>query len=58
VAYEGNPRGVTGKDGRINVRVRHKGPQLIVAGLETPLGDGKAKRLIRTTVLQLEPPEE
>ena len=29
VAYDGDPRGVTGDDGRINLRIRHKGLQLI-----------------------------
>jgi nickel transport protein len=55
VAYHGSTRGVTGADGRINIRVRHPGRQVVSASLETPLGDGKARRLVRTSVLQLEP---
>jgi nickel transport protein len=54
VAYFDQPRGVTGRDGRINVRIRATGIQLIQASLETPLEDGKADRLIETATLQIE----
>jgi nickel transport protein len=56
VSYHGRPRGVSGPDGRVNVRVRHPGRQVVSATLETPLEDGQARRLVRTAVLQLEPP--
>lgn len=54
VAYFGHPRGVTAADGRVNITLRQPGPQSIQASLETPLGDGKADRLIQTTALQFE----
>jgi len=56
MAYDGRPRGLSDPDGRINIRVRHGGTQSLSASLETPLDDGKAARLIRTSVLQLELP--
>jgi nickel transport protein len=51
VAYDGETRGTTDTDGRINLRVRHGGLQLIAASLETPLADGKADTLIRGATL-------
>lgn len=54
VAYFGHPRGVSGADGRVNVRLQHPGFQLIQASLETPLTEGKADRLIQSTALQFE----
>jgi nickel transport protein len=57
VAYEGDTRGATGADGKVAIRIRHGGIQLIEASLETPLTDGKADTLIRTTALQFELPK-
>lgn len=54
VAYFGHPRGVSGADGRVNVRLQQPGFQLIQASLETPLADGKADKLIQSTALQFE----
>lgn len=54
VAYDGKVRGATGADGRINVRVRHGGWQMITASLEdNPPGLGVDKR-IRSTTLMVE----
>lgn len=52
VAYQGNTRGTSGDDGRISLRIRKVGMQLISASTETPLADGKADLLIRATTLQ------
>ena len=54
VAYGDETRGVSGEDGRIAIRLRHGGMQLIAASLETPLADGKADTSIRTAALQFE----
>jgi nickel transport protein len=54
VAYFGHPRGVSGADGLVNVRLQQPGLQLIQASLETPLNDGKGDRLIQSTALQFE----
>jgi len=51
VAYDGDTRGITDSAGRINLRVRHGGLQLISASLETPLTDGQADSLIRAATL-------
>jgi nickel transport protein len=57
VAYQGETRGATGEDGRIAIRIRQGGMQLISASIETPLADGKADTLIRATALQFELPK-
>lgn len=57
VAYFGQPRGVTDRDGRINIALRRHGLQLIQASLETPLTDGKADRRVETAALQFELPQ-
>ncbi len=58
VAYDGNPRGVTGQDGRINIRVRHGGPQVITGSIKEPAVDaGKADSLLRSTTLLFELPD-
>jgi nickel transport protein len=54
VAYFGHPRGVSGADGQVNVRLQQPGYQLVQASLETPLDDGKADRLVQSTALQFE----
>ncbi len=54
VAYDGKPRGVTGPDGRINIRVRHGGLQVLTGSLkEPPLDPKKADKLIRATTFFL-----
>ena len=57
VAYDGDPRGVTGADGKVNLRVRHPGMQVITASLERPLDNAKADKLVRSTVLMFELPQ-
>jgi len=54
VAYHGDPRGVTGDDGRINLRIRHKGLQLITASLEETLENEKADKRVRSTILMFD----
>lgn len=57
VAYGGDTRGASGEDGKVAIRLRHGGMQLIEASLETRLADGKADTLIRATTLQFELPQ-
>lgn len=52
VAYFGKPRGVSGADGAVNIRLTEPGFQLIEASLELPLNDGKADKTIRSSSLQ------
>ncbi len=54
VAYFGKPRGVTGADGAVNIRLNQLGIQLIEASLELPLNDGKADKTIHASSLQFE----
>ena len=59
VAYDGKPRGVTGKDGRINIRIRHGGLQLLTGSVDESSPDNdKADKLIRATALFFVLPEE
>lgn len=57
VAYHGDTRGETDADGRIAIRLRHGGIQLISASVETPLADGKADVEIVAATLQWELPQ-
>ncbi len=57
VAYEDHTRGSTDPDGRIAIRLKHGGLQLISTSLETPLEDGKADQLVRSATLQFELPQ-
>lgn len=54
VAYFGKPRGVTGSDGTVNIRLNDPGFQLVQGSIELPLNDGKADKAIRATTLQFE----
>ena len=54
VAYGSDTRGATGEDGRIAIRLRQGGMQLIAASIEVPLADGKADVAIRSAILQFE----
>lgn len=56
VAYFGKPRGVTGGDGAMNIRLGESGFQLIEASLERPLTDGRADKLIHSASLQFDIP--
>ncbi len=55
VAYHGEVRGTTDREGRIAIRIRQPGMQMLSASVEEALSDGKADTLIRATVLQWEP---
>lgn len=56
VAYFGKPRGVSGADGSVNIRLNQAGYQHIEASLETPMADaktgGKADKTVRSSSLQ------
>lgn len=54
VAYHGDTRGETDAEGRIAIRLRHGGVQLISASVETPLADGKADLEIVAATLQFD----
>lgn len=54
VAYFGKPRGITGADGAVNIRLGEPGFQLIQGSLELPLNDGKADKAIHATSLQFD----
>lgn len=56
VAYHGETRGTTDADGRIAIRLRQGGVQLISTSLETRLNDSKADREIRSATLQFSLP--
>ncbi len=56
VAYFGKPRGVTGPDGALNIRLTRPGLQRVEASLERPLNDGKADKALHTSALQFEIP--
>ena len=51
VAYDGKPRGQTGPDGWINVKVRHGGLQVVEATLRRPLDGLKADEEVHTSTL-------
>ena len=57
VAYDGDARGVTGADGRINIRVRHGGAQRITASIDEPLDGAEVDKRVRSTALFFELPE-
>jgi nickel transport protein len=54
VAYDGDPRGITGNDGRINLRIRHTGLQVISASLEQPFDGEQADQRVRSTILMFD----
>lgn len=54
VAYAGDTRGASGADGKVAIRLRQGGLQLLGASLESPLTDGKADVAIRTSSIQFE----
>jgi len=58
VSYDGKPRGTTGRDGRINIRLRHGGFQVIQASLTGPDASGKADEVVYAANLNFELPEE
>jgi len=58
VAYDGKPRGRPGRDGGINIRVRHGGFQVIQATCTRSAASEKADEVIHSTNLNFELPEE
>lgn len=54
VAYAGETRGASDAEGKVAIRLRRGGTQLISASVETPLSDGKADVAIRSATLQFE----
>ena len=57
VAYDGKPRGQTGEDGLVNLRVRRGGFQVVQASLSRPDPSGKADEVIHSANLNFELPE-
>lgn len=57
VAYHGDTRGETDPDGRVAIRLRHPGIQLISASVDMPLKDGKADVETRAATLEFELPQ-
>lgn len=51
VSYDGKPRGQTGADGTLNIRVKHGGLQLIQASTRTPHAGPEADEVVHTTAL-------
>lgn len=58
VAYEGKPRGATDSRGRVNVRIKHGGLQLIQASHPEPADGVKADEIVRATTLVFEVEDE
>jgi len=58
VTYDGKPRGRSGADGRINIRVRHGGFQVIQASLTRSIASEKADEVIYSTNLNFELPDQ
>ena len=58
VSYDGKPRGTTGHDGRINIRLRHGGFQVIQASRTLAVTSEKADEVVHSTNLNFELPEE
>ena len=54
VTYDGKPRGLTGRDGGINIRLRHAGFQVIQASLSRPDASGKADEIVHSANLNFE----
>ncbi len=54
VSCDGKPRGRTGEDGRVNIRLRHDGFQAIQASYTLPLDTEKADEAVHSTNLNFE----
>jgi nickel transport protein len=57
VAVDGKPRGRTGADGRLNVRLRRPGLQMIQASLTLPDTTAIADEIVHTATLNFDIPE-
>ena len=51
MTYDGKPRGHTGADGTVNVRIKHGGQQLIQASTRTPHAGPEADEVVHTAAL-------
>lgn len=58
VAYDSDTRGATDADGKINIRIRHGGTQIISASFEESLRAPEADNVVHATTLQFELPED
>jgi nickel transport protein len=56
VAYDGKPRGESDAEGRVNIRLRERGLQLIRAGFSEALDWPKADRVVYATTLVFDLP--
>lgn len=56
VTYDGEARGVSDAAGRVNIRIRRHGGQVVGAGFEAERDDGLADSTIHATVLTFELP--
>lgn len=54
VAYDGKPRGRTEEDGRLNIRLRHSGLQMIQASLRLSDPSGTADEIVHASSLSFE----
>jgi nickel transport protein len=54
VAYDGKTRGQTGTDGRINVKIRHRGFQIVQATLRVPVESEETDEIVHTANLNFE----
>jgi nickel transport protein len=54
VAYFGQPRGVSDSEGKVNIRLRNPGFQLIQASMQLPLDDARADKVVHGSSLQFE----
>jgi nickel transport protein len=54
VAYFGKPRGITDANGEVNIRLKYAGFQLVQAGLDLPLTDGKADKTVHASALHFD----
>ena len=54
VTYDGEPRGATDEEGKMNVRIRHGGFQMIAAGITRPVKSAKSDEEVRAAVLVFE----
>ena len=54
VAYGDRPRGESGADGRVNIRIKKRGLQNIKATLREPCSDNRCDEIVYTTSLNIE----
>ncbi len=54
VAYGDNPRGMSGSDGRVNIKIRREGLQNIKATMRKGCDDDRCDEIVYTTTLNIE----